>query len=67
MLGGLLALQGVSVAHLWIRARGMRVTLFVMYLLLLIWSAMVLPFIIVGLLDIWFDFRRNSVSANGEE
>lgn len=67
MLGGLLALQGVSVAHLWIRARGMRVTLFVMYLLLLIWSAMIIPFIIVGLLDIWFDFRRNIVSANGEE
>ena len=67
MLGGLLALQGVSVAHLWIRARGMRVTLFVMYLLLLIWSAMVIPFIIVGLLDIWFDFRRNIIPANGEE
>ena len=67
MLGGLLALQGVSVAHLWIRARGMRMTLFVMYLLLLIWSAMVLPFIIVGLLDIWFDFRRNIIPANGEE
>jgi len=67
MLGGLLALQGVSVAHLWIRARGMRMTLVVMYLLLLIWSAMVLPFIIVGLLDIWFDFRRNIISANGEE
>ena len=67
MLGGLLALQGVSVAHLWIRARGMRVTLVVMYLLLLIWSAMVLPFIIVGLLDIWFDFRRNIIPANGEE
>jgi hypothetical protein len=33
----------------------------------LIWSAMVLPFIIVGLLDIWFDFRRNNNSANGEE
>lgn len=67
MLGGLLALQGVSVAHLWIKARGMRVALFIMYLLLLIWSAMVLPFIIVGLLDIWFDFRRNISSAHGEE
>jgi hypothetical protein len=65
MLAGLLALQGVSVAHLWLRVRGMQVTLVIMYLLLLIWSAMVLPFIIVGLLDIWFDFRRNMTSANG--
>lgn len=67
MLAGLLALQGVSVAHVWIRARGMQMTLVVMYLLLMIWSAMIIPFIIAGLLDIWFDFRRNILSTNGEE
>jgi len=67
MLAGLFAIQGVSVAHLWLRARGMQMTLVVMYLVLLIWPAMILPFIIGGLLDIWFDFRRNIVSANGEE
>jgi len=65
MLAGLLALQGVSVAHLWLRARGMQMTLVIMYLLLFIWSVMVLPFIIVGLLDIWFDFRRNFISTDG--
>jgi hypothetical protein len=67
MMAGLLAIQGVSIAHLWIRARGMQMTLVIMYLVLLIWSAMILPFIIVGLLDIWFDFRRNIVPTNGEE
>jgi len=67
VLAGMLAIQGVSIAHLWLRARKMQVTLVVMYLLLLIWSAMIIPFIIVGLLDIWFDFRRNFISANGEE
>ena len=67
MLGGLLALQGVSVAHVWIKSRGMQMTLVIMYLLLLIWSVMILPFIIIGLLDIWFDFRRSMFPANGEE
>jgi len=67
MLAGLVALQGVSVAHVWLKARAMQMTLVIMYLLLLIWSVMILPFIIIGLLDIWFDFRRNMFSANGEE
>ena len=67
MLAGLFALQGVSVAHMWLRVRGMQVALIVMYVLLMIWSVMILPFIIAGLLDIWFDFRRNSVPTNGEE
>jgi len=67
MLAGLLALQGVSVAHVWLKARAMQMTLVIMYLLLLIWSVMILPFIIIGLLDIWFDFRRNMFPANGEE
>jgi len=67
MLAGMVALQGISVAHLWLRVRGMQMTLVIMYLLLLIWSAMIIPFIIAGLLDIWFDFRRNMLPANGEE
>jgi len=67
MLAGLLALQGISVAHLWLRLRNMQVTLIVMYVMLFVWSAMVIPFIIVGLLDIWFDFRRTIMPANGEE
>ncbi|MCF7821974.1 MAG: YybS family protein [Mariprofundaceae bacterium] len=67
MLAGLLALQGVSVAHMWFRVRGLQLTLVIMYLLLLIWSVMILPFIIIGLLDIWFDFRRSMFPVNGEE
>jgi uncharacterized protein YybS (DUF2232 family) len=67
MLAGLLALQGVSIAHVWFKTRGMQLSLVIMYLLLLIWSVMILPFIIIGLLDIWFDFRRNMLPVNGEE
>jgi hypothetical protein len=67
MLAGLLALQGVSVAHMWFKMRGMQLTLVIMYLLLLIWSVMILPFVIIGLLDIWFDFRRSMLPVNGEE
>jgi len=67
MLAGLLALQGISVAHVWLKARRLQMMLMIMYLLLLIWSVMILPFIIIGLLDIWFDFRRNMFPTNGEE
>jgi hypothetical protein len=67
MLAGLVAMQGVSVAHIWMRSRGMQMALVVMYLLLLIWSVVIIPFIIIGLLDIWFDFRRNTIPTNGEE
>lgn len=67
MLAGMVALQGISVAHLWLKLRNMQMTLVVMYVMLLIWSAMIVPFIIAGLLDIWFDFRRSFMPANGEE
>jgi len=59
VLSGALAVQGVSVAHVWLKAREMPMAIAMMYALLFIWSMMVIPFIILGLLDIWYDYRRN--------
>lgn len=65
MLAGMLALQGVAIAHTWLKVRNMQVVIVMMYLILMMWSMMVLPFIILGLLDIWFDYRRNMDPATG--
>jgi len=59
MLAGVLSVQGIAVAHVWLKARGMNMLIAMMYVLLFIWFMMVIPFIILGLLDIWFDYRRN--------
>lgn len=63
--GGLLAAQGVAVAHSWLKAKGLTFSIGLMYLMLLIWSAMIVPFVIVGLMDIWFDYRRKIPAAGG--
>jgi len=68
MLAGILAVQGLSVAHLWLRARNMRLIMALMYIFLLMQPAMVLPFVIIGILDIWFDYRRvNTPVAGGDK
>jgi len=59
MLAGALSVQGIAVAHVWLKARGMNMVIAMMYVLLFIWFMMVIPFIVLGLLDIWFDYRRN--------
>jgi len=59
MLAGALSVQGIAVAHVWLKARDMKMVIAMMYVLLFIWFMMVIPFIILGLLDIWFDYRRN--------
>lgn len=64
-IGGLLAVQGVVVVHSWFRARKMQFLIGLMYVMLFFWTAMIVPFVIVGLMDIWFDFRRNIDSAHG--
>ena len=63
--GGLLAAQGVAVAHSWLKVKGLTFSIGLMYLMLLIWSAMIVPFVIVGLMDIWFDYRRRLPAAGG--
>ena len=67
VLAGLIAVQGTAVAHAWLKSRGMMNTIIVMYVMLFFWSAVILLFMLVGLLDIWFNFRRNIVPATGEK
>ncbi|MDQ6955542.1 MAG: DUF2232 domain-containing protein [Mariprofundaceae bacterium] len=59
MLAGVLSVQGIAVAHMWLKSRELQIVITMMYVLLFIWFMIVIPFIILGLLDIWFDYRRN--------
>ncbi len=65
VLGGLLAAQGIAVGHCWLKAKGMILGIGLMYLMLFIWTAMIIPFVIIGLLDIWFDYRRKIPAVGG--
>ncbi|MDQ6963767.1 MAG: hypothetical protein Q9M13_02475 [Mariprofundales bacterium] len=67
LLAGIFAVQGVAVAHLWLREHQMRFMLGVMYFALFFWSILIIPFIMVGLLDTWFDFRRSTAPDEGEK
>ncbi len=67
VLAGLLAVQGVMVAHAWLKNRNMVNTIVVMYVLLFFWFGVVVMFALIGLLDVWFNFRRNFGSATGEK
>lgn len=65
VFAGLLAAQGLAVVHSWLHAKNMQIAAIVMYVMLLIQPVMVLPFAMIGLLDIWFDYRRNIMPADG--
>ncbi len=65
LTGGMLAMQGIAVGHSWLKAKGMMLSIAMMYLMLLIWSVMIIPFVIIGLLDIWFDYRRKIPVVGG--
>ncbi|MDQ6969842.1 MAG: DUF2232 domain-containing protein [Mariprofundus sp.] len=65
LTGGMLAMQGIAVGHSWLKAKGMMLSIALMYVMLLIWSAMIIPFVIIGLLDIWFDYRRKIPAVGG--
>ncbi|MDX8383574.1 MAG: DUF2232 domain-containing protein, partial [Ghiorsea sp.] len=67
VLAGLIAVQGIAVAHLWLKSREMMNTIVMMYVMLFFWSAVVLLFMIVGLFDIWFNYRRNMLPTVGEK
>jgi uncharacterized protein YybS (DUF2232 family) len=62
---GMLAVQGVAVAHVWLASRQLQIVGALVYVMLLIQPAMVLPFVVIGLLDIWFDYRRVDSPENG--
>ncbi|MDQ6986905.1 MAG: DUF2232 domain-containing protein [Mariprofundaceae bacterium] len=65
LVSGLLAAQGLGVVHTWLYAKRLQIAAIVMYVMLLIQPMMVLPFAMLGLLDIWFDYRRNIMPADG--
>ena len=65
LIGGLLAAQGVAVGHSWLKAKGMLFSIALMYLMLLIWTVLIIPFVIIGLMDIWFDYRRHMPAVGG--
>jgi len=67
VLAGLVAVQGVVVAHAWLKSREMVNTIIVMYVMLFFWSFVVLFFVLLGLVDMWFNFRRRFISATGEK
>lgn len=65
LIAGIVAVQGLAVAHMWLKIRKMHLVIVLMYLILLMQPAMVLPFVMIGLLDIWFDYRRVNAPADG--
>jgi hypothetical protein len=65
LLAGLLSSQGIAVGHSWLRAKGLKFAISLMYAILFIWAVMIIPFLIIGLLDIWFNFRRNIPAVGG--
>jgi len=67
VLAGLVAVQGVIVVHSWLKSRDMVNTIIVMYVMLFFWFGVVVIFALIGLLDIWFNFRRKYISATGEK
>jgi len=65
LIGGLLAAQGIAVGHSWLKTKGMLFSIAMMYFMLIIWSILIIPFVIIGLMDIWFDYRRNMPAVGG--
>jgi len=66
LLAGLYALQGLAITHAWASQRKLRIFLWLLYPLILMQPVMLLPLIVLGLLDTWFDFRRITHPVSGE-
>jgi hypothetical protein len=67
VLSALVAVQGIIVGHAWLKSRGMEYSVLVMYVMLFFWSFVLVIFTLIGLLDMWFNFRRNFISTTGEK
>lgn len=65
LMGVAIAVQGIFVAHLWLKAKEMHFMIAVMYVFVFMQSMIVIPFMVLGLLDIWYDYRRNFDPAIG--
>lgn len=62
---GMLGLQGVAVAHSWLKLKQQPWMIIIMYLMLAMWTVLSIPFVLLGLMDVWFDYRRHMQSADG--
>lgn len=65
VMAGLFAMQGLAVALTWLNKRGIRFLTLMIFPVLFVQPVMILPFIITGLLDVWFDYRGKNHPANG--
>ncbi len=64
LLGGVMAVNGISVVHLWLRSRGLLPVIVMMYVMLMFWTMIIFPFMILGLIDVWKNFRASIQPAN---
>ncbi len=67
LFGSLMAFNGVAVAHLWLRGKGMLPLIVLMYVMIVFWTMVIFPFVILGLMDIWQDFRRSIRIPDNDE
>lgn len=58
LVSGVLAFNGVSVVHLWLRSRALVPLIVLMYVILMFWSMIIVPFIMLGMLDLWSNYRN---------
>jgi len=58
LLAGVMAQNGISIAHLWLRTRGLTPVIVLMYGLLMFMSMIIFPFIVLGLIDLWSNYRN---------
>lgn len=65
VLSGLFAIQGLAVAHVWLSRRRLKMLSLLLYPMLLMQPVMILPFLVIGLFDVWFDYRGRNNPASG--
>ncbi|MDQ6961189.1 MAG: DUF2232 domain-containing protein [Mariprofundaceae bacterium] len=66
-VAGLFAFQGVLIAREWLKNRRSNFGVGMMYVVLLIQPLMLMPFVVLGLLDLHFDYRCLKKGISGGE
>lgn len=64
LLSSVVAYNGISITHMWLRSRGLLPMIVLMYGLLMFLSMVIFPFIILGLIDLWTDYRSKFKHSN---
>ncbi len=64
LFGSVMAVNGISVVHLWLRSRGLLPLIVMMYVMLMFWTMIIFPFVILGLMDVWKNFRASIQPTN---